>query len=265
MNFRQKLAHQLRPELRLNQGLSLTNQVLIVLILLGALIAILETEPTIRDVWGGVFFVFEMFLFALFSVEYMARIYCANEPDLQGNRISRLRYAISGWAILDLLVLISFVLTLGGSTLFIIRMFRILRILRIARLGRFSRAIDLVVEAASARKFEIIFTFSMALVLMVFGASLLYAIEAENQPELFGSIPRALWWSVATLTTVGYGDAVPMTVLGKIVAGATAVFGVGLVAMPAGILASAFSEAIQKRKEIELTIAHHNQDQQRRE
>lgn len=261
MNLKQKLAYQLRPDLRLNQGLSLTNRILIALILFGALIAILETEPTIRDVWGGVFLVFEMFLFVLFSVEYVARMYCANEPDLQGNRMSRMRYAFSFWAILDLLVLVSFVLTLGGSTLFIVRMFRLLRILRIARLGRFSRAIDLVVEAASARKFEIFFTFSIALVLMVFGASLLYAIEAENQPELFGSIPRALWWSVATLTTVGYGDAVPLTVLGKMVAGTTAVFGVGLVAMPAGILASAFSEAIQKRKEIESKIANHNQDQ----
>lgn len=251
MTFQQRLAVELRPDLRADEGLSWFNRILIVLILFGAFIAILETEPNIREHWHSVFMGFEAFLFVLFMVEYVARIYCANLPNLEGKVESRWRYALSFWSLLDLLVLVSFVLTLGGSTLFIVRMFRLLRILRIARLGRFSSAIDLIVEAISARKFEMFFTFSIALVLMVFGASLLYAIEAENQPELFGSIPRALWWSVATLTTVGYGDAVPMTVLGKMVAGATAVFGVGLVAMPAGILASAFSEAIQKRRELE--------------
>ncbi|MCH8493356.1 MAG: ion transporter [Idiomarina sp.] len=251
MRFKKFLALELRPDLREENGLSRTNFVVIVLILLGALLAILETEPVIRDRWGSVFVAFEGALFLFFLAEYVGRVYTANHPDLAGNVSGRVRYMFTFWSLLDLLVLISFVLMLGGSTLFLVRIFRLLRIVRIARLGRFSKAIDLILEAVSARKFEMALTFGIALGLMVLGAGVLYALEAENQPEVFGSIPRALWWSVATLTTVGYGDVVPVTVLGKIVAGITAMLGVGLVAMPAGILASAFSEAIQKRRQAE--------------
>lgn len=257
MRLKELLALELRPDLRVANGLSRTNFIVIVLILLGALLAILETEPLISERWGSLFVVFEGILFLFFLAEYIGRVYTANYPDLQGNIRGRIRYIFSFWALLDLLVLVSFVLMLGGSTFFLVRVFRLLRIVRIARLGRFSKAIDLILEAISARKFEMALTFGFALGLMVLGASVLYALEAENQPEVFGSIPRALWWSVATLTTVGYGDVVPVTAVGKIVAGITAMLGVGLVAMPAGILASAFSEAIQKRKQAEKEKAQH--------
>ena len=80
-------------------------------------------------------------------------------------------------------------------------------------------------------------------------STLLYVVESDGQPDAFGSIPRAMWWSIATLTTVGYGDAVPQTVIGRILAGLTAITGIGLIAMPTGILAAAFSDALQKQRE----------------
>jgi voltage-gated potassium channel len=83
---------------------------------------------------------------------------------------------------------------------------------------------------------------------LVGSSSLLYLVEAEAQPDAFGSLPRALWWSIATLTTVGYGDVTPITVLGKLFAGVTAIAGIGLIAMPTGVLAAAFSDALQRKR-----------------
>lgn len=249
MTFKEKLATALRPELRDKPGLSVTNKVIATLIIAGAVFAILETEPVIAAEWGAHLKWLEAAFFIVFLIEYIARIYSADVPAKDGTRISRIQYARTCWSLLDLLVLLSFVAALGESSVFLVRLLRLMRIVRLARLGRFSPAIDMLVEAVSARKYELFLTVVLALTFMVFGAGLLYAFEAEHQPEAFGSIMRSFWWAIATLTTVGYGDVTPITGLGKFAAGITAIFGVGLVAMPAGILAAAFSEAIQKRKD----------------
>ncbi len=101
---------------------------------------------------------------------------------------------------------------------------------------------------------------AIAGMLLLISSTLLYLIEGEGQPDDFGSIPRAMWWSIATLTTVGYGDAFPVTPLGKILAGFTALTGIGLIAMPTGILASAFSDALQRQRE-----EHDRKEQDRKE
>jgi len=129
-----------------------------------------------------------------------------------------------------------------------LRLFRILRILSLARLGRFGRAFSALGEAVRARGYELVASAAVAGTLLLLTSTLLYLVEGVAQPDAFGSIPRAMWWSVATLTTVGYGDVFPITGLGRLLAGATAVTGIGLIALPTGILASAFSDAIQKRR-----------------
>lgn len=134
-----------------------------------------------------------------------------------------------------------------GNEAFLLRMFRLIRIIRVARLGRFSSALQAINEAVHARRFELMMSFAIASMLLLLSSTLLYIVEGGIQPETFGSIPRAMWWSVATLTTVGYGDVYPVTTIGRIFAGLTAITGIGLIAMPTGILASAFSDAIQKR------------------
>lgn len=120
--------------------------------------------------------------------------------------------------------------------------------MRLARIGRFSQAWTSLFEAISKRGSEIAISITIAFILIIISSTVLYLAEGAAQPEEFGSIPRAFWWSVATLTTVGYGDVTPVTGLGKVFAGITAILGVGLVAMPTGILAAAFSEAFQKDK-----------------
>ena len=89
-------------------------------------------------------------------------------------------------------------------------------------------------------------SFGIATVLLIASSTLLYIVEGQGQPETYGSIPRAMWWSVATLTTVGYGDVYPMTAIGRVFAGLTAITGIGVIAMPTGILASGFSDALQR-------------------
>jgi voltage-gated potassium channel len=120
--------------------------------------------------------------------------------------------------------------------------------MRIARLGRFTGALDILVSAVSNRKFELFLSAGIAVLLLYVSSAMLYLIEGGIQPDEFGSIPRAMWWSVATLTTVGYGDVYPITGLGKLFATVTAVAGIGLIAMPTGILAAAFSEAMQESR-----------------
>ena len=130
-----------------------------------------------------------------------------------------------------------------------LRLIRLLRLLRIARLGRYSQAMSAIIEAISIRRYELILSMAVAMVLLVFSSACLYVLEGDVQEEAFGSIPRSLWWSIATLTTVGYGDVTPITALGKVFAAITAITGVGMIALPTGILASAFSDVLQKRKQ----------------
>ena len=151
-------------------------------------------------------------------------------------------------ALLDLFTLVIIILSTFGASAFLLRLARVLRVLRIARLGGYSTAINLMLGAVKKRRFELNISVVAAFVLLIISSSLLYLVEGHHQPESFGSIPRAMWWSIATLTTVGYGDVYPITVLGKVFAAFTALSGIGLIALPTGILAAAVSEAIQENK-----------------
>jgi voltage-gated potassium channel len=140
-------------------------------------------------------------------------------------------------------------LTALGAEAFLLRLARLLRILRLARLGRFSVAMSSISEAIGSRRHELLLSLGVAALVLVISSALLYLVEGGVQPDNFGSIPRAMWWSIVTLTTVGYGDVFPMTAVGRILAAITAVTGIGLIAMPAGILAASFSDAMKRQRE----------------
>jgi voltage-gated potassium channel len=169
-------------------------------------------------------------------------------PQLTGRRFPRLRYIISWPALIDLAAILPVLLLASGSHSLLMRLLRLLRLLRFAKLARFSNALNYLFEAIHARRFELVVALCIGLLLLLFASTMLYLVEGEAQPEHFGSIPRAMWWAVVTLTTVGYGDVVPVTVLGKLCAGITAVAGISIIAMPTGILAAALSDAMQRRK-----------------
>ena len=181
----------------------------------------------------------------------MPRVRTRGTPASAANSRGFTSAHTSGWAIVDLLAILPFILTGGAYNSFIIRLLKLLRLLRVAKVGRFSQAWVSLSDAIYGRRFELALSGAVAF---------LYVLEGNTQPDAFGSIPRALWWSVATLTTVRYGEVTPVTVMGRIFAGLTAIAGIGLIAMPTGILAAAFSEAMQSRKELTKDDARVNGD-----
>ncbi len=241
----------LEPSAWPRKGLSPVNRVLVGVILVAVAFAVLETEPTIVARRYTFLTVLEAVFTAIFLVEYITRVWIAPENPRYAGRFGRLRYMVSLPALIDLIALLPSLLAFIGSEAFIVRLFRIMRIMRLARLGRFSGAIQAIVAAVKSRRYELLMSLSIAGLLLLLSSTLLYLIEGGIQPEQFGSIPRAMWWSIATLTTVGYGDVFPVTPLGRILAGMTAITGIGLIAMPTGILAAAFSDAIQSQRKAE--------------
>ena len=228
--------------MRSDPGLSLTNRWIVFLISASILLGVAETEVMLTDGNNQIFAAAHLLLFIAFAVEYAARLYAAPEnPRYQ----SSLAYACTLSALLDLLVLLSFVMPFFGLEATLLRMFRAARLVRLARLGRYSVAMQMIYHAVAQRRYELGVSAAVAFGLMLLSSTVLYFVERDLQPEAFGSIPRAMWWSVATLTTVGYGDIVPVSVLGKAAAALTAITGIGIIALPTGILAGAFNEALR--------------------
>jgi voltage-gated potassium channel len=248
-SLRRRIYRQLDPAARNVPGLSFLNRLILLLIIAATAVAICETEPAISGGRQNLFRALELGFAGLFLLEYVARFWTAPEhPDWCGHRFPRLRFALSPTAIIDLVAILPavFALTSGGTL--VLRFVRLLRILRLAKLARFSRAWRHIAEAVHNRRYELGLTLAIAGLAMLLSSTALYWAEADAQPDKFGSIPRAFWWAVVTLTTVGYGDVFPVTPIGKVLAAAVAVVGIGLIALPAGILASAFSDAVQRQR-----------------
>ncbi|WP_083001486.1 potassium channel family protein [Halomonas sp. GT] len=246
---RAELYRQLALETHLRQGLSTINRVICVLILLASLVAILETEPMLRALSPRLFPTLETVFVVIFIGEYLLRLYVVGEDFRYRGIKGRLRYVFSFWAMVDLLAILPYFLGfMVQNNGFLLRMLRLGLMLRLTRLGRFSQAWVALAEALKSRSHELWLSAGLAMLLLLLSSFCLYLAEASAQPEVFGSVPRVLWWSVTTLTTVGYGDMVPITGLGKFFAGLTAVAGIGIIAMPTGILAAALSDAFQKNR-----------------
>lgn len=242
---------QLNVQSPAGRGLSLTNRVLVCAIIAAVLSAILQTEPLVARGREGTFRLLELCFGALFAVEYLARLWsCVETPRFAGP-FGRFRYMLSAGALLDLLVVVVSLAPLEAGGILSLRLVRVAGLVRFARLGRFSRATAHLFDAVRARRYELFVTIVLALMLIVLGASAMWAVEGGHQPDKFGSIPRAMWWAAITLTTIGYGDVYPVTAIGKAIAVVVAIAGIGLIAMPTGILAAAFSDALQRAGRID--------------
>lgn len=214
--------------------------------------AVLETEPTLDRPLASFFDILEWGFGGVFSLEFAARFWTAAENQrLGGGWKARMRWLATPAAIVDLCALLPTLILTGSMAGYSLRLLRLLRILRVAKLGRFSRAWNLLAGAVASRRYELLLTLLAALVVLLISSTLLFVVEGPVQPDKFGSIPRSLWWAAVTLTTIGYGDAYPITPIGKGLAVATALVGVGLVAAPAGILAAAISDGLQRQRRSE--------------
>ena len=223
---------------------------LISLISLNVLSLILETLPSMKHEYTGFFDGFEMISVIIFSVEYIARVWCSVENA--GRNFShpvwgRIRYMLTPMALIDLIVIMP--LYLGLFFTVDLRFMRVLRLLRVFKLTRYSASMSLLLQVLADELKSIGAALFVLCMLIIIASSLIYFAEHAVQPDKFSSIPAAMWWAIVTMTSVGYGDVVPVTVLGKVLASIISIISIGIVALPAGLLASGFSEAIRQRRE----------------
>jgi voltage-gated potassium channel len=184
----------------------------------------------------------------VFSIEYTLRLWASSANHRYQGVLGHLRFTMRPLSLLDLVVLVPFYIpvhTLGDLRM--LRSLRILRLLVLLRFGRFSEAMRLIGQVFSQRRQQLYAVAVAVLLLVLVASSLMYAVENPAQPNVFSSVPASMWWAVVTLTTVGYGDAYPITPLGKVLASVIALLGVGLFALPAGILATGFAEVLQNK------------------
>jgi voltage-gated potassium channel len=238
------------------------NTFLIVLIILNTAAVIFETEESIYAKYYQLFHDFDVFSVAIFTIEYILRLWvCTDNPKYQHPVKGRLKYIFSWGALVDLVAILPFYLPiLFGLDLRFIRMFRLMRFFRFFKLGRYMTASKLVVRVIQSKKEELVISFIITMFLILMASCLMYYTEHDVQPEKFSSIPHTMWWSVATLTTVGYGDIYPITPLGKTLTAFISILGIGIFALPTGILASGFSEEFKKLKKKVIICPHCGED-----
>jgi voltage-gated potassium channel len=225
---------------------------IIALVCVNALSMILETVAPLRAAYGPAFQALESFTVALFTADYLLRLWaCTLRPGYGHPVRGRLRFALTPMALVDLVSVLPFFLPLLGVDARLVQGLRVLRLLRLGKLGRYSHALQMVGRVVRGKREELVTTFVLGGVMLLISSSLMYFAESEAQPDKFSSIPASMWWGIVTLTTVGYGDVYPVTAAGKVLSAVISVLGIGVVALPTGILGAAFVEEMQARKEHE--------------
>ena len=235
--------------------LSPVNKAVVAVILASVVLGIAGTEPVVQTSLGSALPIAELVLGAFFLIELLLRTWATGvRPKYAGLR-GALRYLARPLSVVDILVIASLLAPFFGPEFAVLRLLRIVRLIALAKFGRYSIALSQLIRAFVRRRYELLMSLVIAGLVFLIAATGMYAIEGSVQPEAFGSIPRALWWALTTLTTVGYGDVYPVTPLGRVFAGLMAVAGIGLIAMPAGILAAAFTEIGQQGKDTDADIS----------
>ncbi|MBA7517713.1 hypothetical protein ES705_09767 [subsurface metagenome] len=229
------------------------------LIILNIIAVVLGTVKNLAAQYHAFFKTFEIFSVLVFTIEYTLRLWsCTTDQKYKDSIKGRLRFASTPLVIVDLIAILPFYLPMIiPLDLRFIRILRLFRMFRMFKMGRYSESMKTLGNVLKAKKEELLITVSAVIVLLIVVSSIMYFVENEAQPEAFSSIPAAMWWGVATLTTVGYGDVYPVTVLGKFLGAIIALLGIGMFALPAGILGGGFVEEIQKRREKQKTICPH--------
>ncbi len=216
------------------------------LIFLSVAAVMLETVESIHTPLQQQFRYFDYFTVAVFTLEYVARVWSCPEDKAFGEGwMERLRYMATPIALIDLLSILPFYLSFVVAM--DLRFLRAFRLLRLLKFTRYSTAMTTLMEVVSEQAPALSAAFFTTLTVTIFAASIIYLVEHEAQPDKFSSIPEATYWAIITLLSVGYGDITPVTSLGKFVTMIISLMGLGLVALPAGILATGFQQKMQER------------------
>lgn len=207
---------------------------------------VLESHKFIQAQFSQFFYYFELISILIFSFEYIYRIITSYK---ESKWLGVKNYVFSFFGFIDLISILPFYIKqfvlLDGRFFRILRLFRLTRVFK---LGRESKSLKLFIKALSAVKSELMFTLFLSILTILFSASAIYFLENKSQPEVFSSITASIWWATISLATVGYGDIVPITIWGKIFASIISLVGIGIVAIPTGIISASFVEEIINSK-----------------
>ena len=223
---------------------------LVLLIIANVAAATLSTVQGISERYGPELRAFELFSVAVFTVEYLLRIWVCNENPMwrhKGPFLGRLKFALRPLSIIDLAAILPFYIALLYPTIDL-RALRAFRLLRLFKLVRYSPAMMTMTRVVTLEWRALSASLLIMIAVTLAASTAMYYVEGDDQPDAFSSIPAAMWWALATLTTVGYGDVVPVTVAGRVLGGFVMIFGLGMFALPIGIIASGFAQEIQRRE-----------------
>lgn len=229
------------------------DSVIVTLILLNMVVVILESVKDLPVQYVVLLSGFEMLSMYIFAVEYLLRVWtCTLNERYQKPIMGRIKFVFSPLALADLAAILPFFLPwFLDVDLRFMRAIRLFRLFLVFKMGRYSRSLKTFGNVLSREKEELVVTMFVLMVILVIASGLMYFAENDAQPEVFSSIPATMWWGIVTLSTVGYGDAYPVTAFGKVLGAVIALMGVGMFALPAGILGSGFSEELRKRRQEE--------------
>ncbi len=220
------------------------------LIIASVVVIILESIPEINLEHNKILYSFNVFTIIIFSIEYLMRLYVSDLTHPSTNRLkSALKFIFSGYGLIDLMAIIPFYLPrLIMLDLRFVRILRLIRFLRILKVNRYNDSLNLIWSVIKEKRSELAVTGFVTFLILPLASFIMYYVEGEKQPEQFPNILASFWWAIATLTTVGYGDVYPITALGKFISGFIAIIGIGLVALPTGLISAGFISKIENRK-----------------
>jgi voltage-gated potassium channel len=232
--------------MKLKKVHSIIDKFIYILIFLNVGAMILESHVSIKEAYKASFYVFEIVSIVIFSAEYIYRIVHAGYKEGFKGVVT---YVFSFYGLIDLISILPFylnqILKIDGRFFRILRLFRLTRIFKV---GRKSKSLKVFTRALMSVKSELTFTLFLSVITILFSASAIYYLENEAQPDKFSSITESIWWATVSLATVGYGDVYPVTVGGKIFASLISLVGIGVVAIPTGVISAAFVEEIYKER-----------------
>ncbi len=254
-----KVHSLLHPEIGNTRWDKILNAFIITLIILNVIAVTLETVESIHTPYKQFFKIFDTVSVIIFTLEYIFRVWSSNhDPKYAHSFHGRLKYMRSPEAIVDLLAILPFYIhTIVGLDLRVLRLLRLLRFLRLFRLTAYMKSAKMVKSVFVSRASDLKLSLVLITILIIMASCLVYFAEHPAQPKVFSSIPATFWWAIVTVTSVGYGDMVPITVLGKVLTGIITLSGLAIFALPAGIVTAGFLEEMRKGKHKALHFCPH--------
>lgn len=222
---------------------------ILILISMNILSIMLETVESLDKYLHGFYIIFNLVSVIFFTVEYILRIWVSAESEVTGSSFQkRIKYVFSLMAVVDLLAILPFYLAILPIDMRFLRALRIMRIMRIFKIGRYSNSLGTMVRVFKKKRDDLIITLFLILILLITFSNVMFFIENSAQPDVFTNVFQAMWWGIVTVTGVGYGDMYPITAAGKFLGGFIAILGIVIIALPIGILGSAYVEDSENRR-----------------